>query len=170
MQDPQVEHLLPHKDGKYPDRKFDWNNLFWSCSHCNNVKSSPKYDIGIVDCCKNDPELLLSFVLKGNVVEVRAINPGDAQAVLTAQLVEDVFTLSNTGLRVHKSAMRHQELTKEMNILYDNLEAIKKTPESKVVLRKLKAILRRESRFAAFKRDYVRRNQATYPQLSQYIV
>ena len=28
LQDPVVEHLLPHKDGKYPDRKFDWNNLF----------------------------------------------------------------------------------------------------------------------------------------------
>lgn len=28
LQDPQVEHLLPHKNGKYQERKFDWNNLF----------------------------------------------------------------------------------------------------------------------------------------------
>ncbi len=28
LQDPEVEHLLPHKNGKYWDRKFDWNNLF----------------------------------------------------------------------------------------------------------------------------------------------
>lgn len=33
-----MEHLLPHKNGKYLDRKFDWNNLFWACGHCNNVK------------------------------------------------------------------------------------------------------------------------------------
>lgn len=39
LQDAQVEHLLPHLDGKYPKRKFDWNNLFWSCGHCNNVKN-----------------------------------------------------------------------------------------------------------------------------------
>ena len=33
LQDPEVEHLLPHKNGKYPERKFDWNNLFWVCGH-----------------------------------------------------------------------------------------------------------------------------------------
>ena len=55
LQDPQVEHLLPHKNGKYPERKFDWNNLFWSCSHCNGIKNQKKYDDGIIDCCKNDP-------------------------------------------------------------------------------------------------------------------
>lgn len=26
LQDPEVEHLLPHKNGKYPERKYDWNN------------------------------------------------------------------------------------------------------------------------------------------------
>lgn len=24
LQDPNVEHLLPHKNGKYPERKYDW--------------------------------------------------------------------------------------------------------------------------------------------------
>ena len=28
LQDPVVEHLLPHRRGKYLDRKFDWDNLF----------------------------------------------------------------------------------------------------------------------------------------------
>ena len=36
LQDPVVEHLMPHKDGKYPERKFDWDNLFWACGHCNS--------------------------------------------------------------------------------------------------------------------------------------
>lgn len=44
LQDPQVEHLLPHKNGKFPNRKFDWNNLFWSCRHCNEIKNQQKYD------------------------------------------------------------------------------------------------------------------------------
>ena len=44
LQDPQVEHLKPHFGGKYIDRKFDWNNLFWSCGHCNGVKNQRKYD------------------------------------------------------------------------------------------------------------------------------
>lgn len=38
LQSPQIEHLRPHKNGKYPERKFDWNNLFWACGHCNRIK------------------------------------------------------------------------------------------------------------------------------------
>lgn len=66
LQDAQVEHLLPHLDGKYPERKFDWNNLFWSCGHCNNVKNQRIYDEGIIDCCKIDPEEAIIFHLQGN--------------------------------------------------------------------------------------------------------
>ena len=54
LQDPNVEYLLPHKNGKYPDRKFDWENLFWSCGHCNGIKNNSKYDGGIIDCCKQE--------------------------------------------------------------------------------------------------------------------
>ena len=42
LQDPQVEHLRPHFNGKNKDLKFDWNNLFWSCGHCNGVKNQRK--------------------------------------------------------------------------------------------------------------------------------
>lgn len=43
-------------------------------------------------------------------------------------------------------------------------------PESKFALRKIKALLRRGSRFAAFKRSYIRENQQKYPNLLEYIV
>ncbi|MCD8052796.1 MAG: HNH endonuclease [Lachnospiraceae bacterium] len=61
LQDPQVEHLLPHHNGRYPERKYDWNNLFLSCEHCNLVKNQRKYDAGIIDCCKDAPEELIRF-------------------------------------------------------------------------------------------------------------
>lgn len=31
-----VEHFIPHKDDK--EKKFDWDNLFYACGHCNNTK------------------------------------------------------------------------------------------------------------------------------------
>lgn len=170
LQDPEVEHLLPHKNGKYPERMFDWNNLFWSCGHCNKVKNQKKYDAGIIDCCKQDPEKMIDFRLCENTIEVRAKNGEDKKAVLTAGLVQEVFNIRNTGMRVYKSHMRFQELNKEMNLLYDNLEEMKKRPDSKVVMRKLKALLRRESAFAAFKRYYVRENMEQFPQLEKYII
>lgn len=165
LQDPEVEHLLPHKNGKYPERKFDWNNLFWSCGHCNKVKNQQKYDVGIIDCCKQDPEGVIDFRLKGNEIEVEAKDSEDAKSVLTAELVQEVFNIRNTGMRIHKSHMRLQKLNQEMNILYDNLEEMKMRPDSRVVRRKLKALLRRESEFAAFKRGYVREHIERFPQL-----
>ncbi|MDE6516448.1 MAG: HNH endonuclease, partial [Acetatifactor sp.] len=29
LQDPNVEHLLPDKNGRYPERKVDWEKRFW---------------------------------------------------------------------------------------------------------------------------------------------
>lgn len=170
LQDPEVEHLLPHKNGKYPERKFDWNNLFWSCGHCNKVKNQPKYDERILDCCKQDPEELIYFELQYDKVVVSAKNEDNINARLTATLVCEVFNIKNTGMRIYKSDMRLKELNKEMNILYKNLEELKRNPNSKIVLRKLKALLRKESQFAAFKRCYIRKNKDKFKQLLQYIL
>lgn len=170
LQDPEVEHLLPHKGGKYKDRKFDWNNLFLTCGHCNSVKSQQKYDEGIIDCCKTDPEELIYFRLQESVVDISAIDDENEKALLTAMLIREVFESKKTGeMRDYKCAMRFRALHEEMNKLYDNLEAVKKHPDSKVVLRKLKAMLRRETAFAAFKRNYVRENREIFPQLMSYI-
>ena len=169
LQDPQVEHLLPHKNGKYHDRKFDWNNLFWSCGHCNNVKNQEKYDDGIIDCCREDPERYLNFRLIDGEVSVTSKDGKNVVAERTAILVREVFSLKNTGMRVYKSDKRFKELSKEMNVLYDNLEAVRKNPDSPTALRKLKALLRRESAFAAFKRCYVREHLQEFPQLLGYI-
>lgn len=97
LQDPEIEHLLPHKNGKYPERKFDWNNLFWSCGHCNSVKKQEKYDDGIIDCCRQDPEKAIFFRMRECNVDVTAINQENKKAVLTAILVQEVFNIKNTG-------------------------------------------------------------------------
>ena len=61
-----------------------------------------------------------------------------------------------------------QELNKEMNVLYDKLEELKERPDSRIVLRTLKALLRRESAFAAFKRNYIREHKEQFPQLLDF--
>ena len=169
LQDPQVEHLLPHKNGRYKDRKFDWENLFWACGHCNNVKNQEKYETGILDCCKKNPEEVMVFELHGKDVYVKEVDAGDREAVLTAQLITEVFNVRNTGMRVYKSDMRLRMLQKEMNVLYRKLEAYKKKPDSKILNRMLKALLRKDSAFAGFKRYYVRMHLKEYPQLAEYI-
>ncbi len=169
LQDPNVEHLLPHKNGKYPDRKFDWENLFWSCGHCNGIKNNSKYDGGIIDCCKQDPEKYLSFHLNDNEVAVSISDLQDEVQKWTALLVTEVFSKRNTGMRTYTSDERLKLLQKEMNILYKQLEKLYKYPNSKITMRTICCLLKRESAFAAFKRCYVREHLAEYPELQKYV-
>mgnify|MGYP002227949296 CR=1 FL=1 len=57
----QIEHLVPHRGDK--TLKYDWKNLFWSCAHCNNIKSD-KYE-PILDCTKEPVEKMIAFRKRG---------------------------------------------------------------------------------------------------------
>lgn len=169
LQDPEVEHLLPHKRGKYPERKFDWNNLFWCCGHCNRVKNKEKYDEGIIDCCNQEPEELLCCSFKDNDVQVYAKDPGNTKAVLTAELIYETFNLKNTGIRIAACDNRIHSLMESMDVLYHELDRYRRSPKSKLNIRRISALLRRDSAFAAFKRGYVRERLSEYPELKEFV-
>lgn len=169
VQDPEIEHLLPHKNGKFPERKFDWQNLFWSCRHCNSIKNQTKYDENVIDCCKRDPEMLIDFMLMGDSVIVNAKGNSDKEALVTAELVNEVFNKKNTGMRIYKCQVRVDELFKEMYALFDTLEKYQNNNRSIIVQRTLRGLLNRKSPFAEFKRNYIRIHQDRYLELMQYI-
>lgn len=54
------------------------------------------------------------------------------------------------------------ELNREMNKLYTILEELSKNERSGFLLKQLQVLTRRESRFAAFKRCYIRENAKKY--------
>lgn len=81
---------------------------------------------------------------------------------MTAELVTEVFSIKNSGMRVYKSTLRFEELNREMNKLYDTLDELAQNPKSGFALKKLKALIRKESRFTAFKRCYIRENEIKY--------
>lgn len=154
LQEIEVEHRIPHHGDI--DKKFDWNNLFLSCPHCNSVKNKRKYDRGIIDCCVSDPEERLRFYVLGDDIEVIAVHVNDLEAQLTATLMKEVFTQKNTGIRTITCKYRYDELLKQMNLLYRTLEEKRQKPNSRIVDRKLKALLSKSSAFAEFKRCYYR--------------
>ena len=41
------------------DLKFDWNNLFWACGHCNHIKGN-KFT-PILDCTKVEIDEIIAF-------------------------------------------------------------------------------------------------------------
>ena len=169
LQDPQIEHRLPHKNGKYLDRKFDWDNLFLSCGHCNSIKNQDRYDDNVLDCCKRDPEKCIDFIFNGKNIVVRAKNENDYEAVITAKLMMEVFNKKNTGMRENKSQMRLNALLSEMNVFFDTLERYRNGDHSIIVKRTLKGFLDKKSMFAEFKRSYIKFHKEAYSELLSYI-
>lgn len=169
LADPEVEHLIPQsQNGKIDlDLRFDWQNLFLSCPHCNKVKSRQEVDGTIINCCDEDPERHLHFIYdQGNV----SIDPmdNDIKSLETSRLVFDVFNLKGSGSRTKASQYRLNALKLEMNLFFNNLSQYKKN-KSVVKKRMIIALLKRETAFAAFKREYIRDN-SHYPEFQKYVV
>lgn len=174
VDDPEVEHLSPHEGGKFPERKYDWDNLFYACRHCNQVKNKRKYARGIIDCCKRDPELLLSQELAEDRVCVEVMDSDDCEARCTADLIEEVFMTENPALRELAASARLKALQLRMNALYTKLEEYQneKREEGKpraFTEKTVAAMLDRKAAFAGFTRCYVRMHLESYPELSGYL-
>lgn len=171
LTDIEVEHLLPHYNRKIKERIFDWNNLFYTCPHCNSIKNSRIYDEKILDCCRVDPELLLDHIYQEGKVNVRPHDPAtqDEKVLMTADLLKNCFEKDNTGIRVFQCQERVKRLAETMNALYRTLEALKEEPTSKQYLCALKGMISREYKFAGFTRYYVRSHLKEYPQLLEKI-
>lgn len=168
LSDPQVEHLKPHHNCKIKDRVFDWNNLFYACPHCNNLKKDKKYDDKILDCCAMDPETVLDHVFMNGHVEVHN-KTEDEKVIMTADLIQNCFEKKNTGIREAACQHRVNKLSETMNVLYKTLKQYKDNPDEERYQRSLRGMLSRKSKFAAFKRYYVREHLDDYPELKEYV-
>lgn len=171
LTDIQVEHLRPHHSRAIRERVFDWNNLFYSCPHCNNLKKDSKYDDKILDCCAVDPERFLCHIFEEQSVSVK---PADGitseEAVMTAELIQNSFEKRNTGIRTIQCNVRFQKLAETMNDLFNTLEGYKKNPSSRKYSSALRAKLSRKYKFAAFTRYYVRSHIDDYPGLRELVL
>ena len=170
LTDIQVEHLLPHHNRRIMERVFDWNNLFYSCPHCNNIKKEPKYDEKILDCCAEDPEKYLYHCYSAQAVTIiPADGIDDEKSIMTAELIQNCFELRNTGIRIVGCDARFSRLADTMNKLYATLSNYKRDTSSKKYYYALRAMLKREYKFAAFTRHYVRTHLRDYPELSDLV-
>ena len=88
----EIEHLKPHKGNL--DLKYEWNNLFLSCRHCNNTKSD-KYE-PILDCTIEDVDICIAFRKKGywgiNETFVFDVLEEREEVINTAKLLDVIYS------------------------------------------------------------------------------
>jgi uncharacterized protein (TIGR02646 family) len=156
-----VEHFVPHRS-KNPDLKFDWDNLFFCCGHCNGTKlAKPKYD-DILNCTKveESPDRHIGFRLSG-------IDATPAFAAITVtQRVQNTVDLlaeihqADTMIRKLEAENLVAWLQKEVKKFYKWIEQwFDATGEEREQYRlKIISHLQSTSAFTAFKRWIIRDN------------
>lgn len=102
LTDPEIEHLIPHKDDD--KLKYKWENLFYSCSRCNSIKGHSHENI--TDCTDVSISVFQEFShIMPSVVDepvrigIEVVPPLTERVKRTAALLHDCFNLNNTALR-----------------------------------------------------------------------
>ena len=151
----QIEHLIPHRGNA--QLKYDWNNLFWVCAHCNNIKSD-KYE-PILDCTKRSVEQVIAFRKKGyfgaeEKLEFTPLVSDDEEVEHTVSLLEDVYYGTTPQKKIEAQIIR-KNLRKDLSKFK---EYVREYQEAEAAVEKddigelLKRELRDSSEFTAFKR------------------
>lgn len=166
----QIEHLIPHRENT--ELKYDWNNLFLACAHCNNTKLA-KFD-PIIDCTKENVEELIAFRKEGyfGTDEKLIFDMLDCRIETqnTVKLLQEVYYGSTPQKKMEATILRRilrKELSKFKEYVREYKEAEDEEKEDLKYL--LQQQLRDDSPFVAFKRWLIRDNKDAYPELLVYI-
>lgn len=166
----QIEHLTPHHGNTA--LKYDWNNLFLACAHCNNTKLE-KFD-PIIDCTKENVEELIAFRKEGyfgtDEKLLFEILDDRVETQNTVRLLQEVYYGSTPQKKMEATILR-RILRKELSEFKEYIREYREAEgeEKEDLMFQLQRQLRDSSPFAAFKRWLIRDNKEAYPELSVYI-
>lgn len=99
LTDPEIEHFDPHMGDNA--KKYDWDNLYYSCGRCNSIKGTNHTNL--LDCCDPKKDVfrgikcLLPSCPDSNI-DVTA-NSNDIQTLNTMELINRCYNEKNTPLR-----------------------------------------------------------------------
>jgi len=170
-----VEHFVPHKGNT--DLKFDWNNLFFCCAHCNNTKlAKTEYD-NILNCIQleHDVERWIKYEIKPfpkEKVVITAMKQDDKMVCKTIRLLEAIYNGSGTNIKELESENLRDDLVNEICNFQKALMKYDKEPdksEKAGYFKHIKRHLNKASAFCAFKRWIIRENEYLYKEFGQFI-
>lgn len=169
-----VEHFDPHKGDE--TKKFDWDNLYYVCARCNNLKlakyndlidcTDPKYDV--FKLIKHLPPL--TPYQKKLIIEATS---KDKKVQNTAALLELIFNTDHTinkkitGTYLRKKVFKKYNRFMELvNIYFDDESSKTKKDDA---LERLQVLMERKQEFSAFIRWIVLEDEKLNPLLVPYM-
>lgn len=175
LSDPEIEHFSPHSADS--TKKYDWHNLYLSCSRCNSIKGTKH--INLLDCC--DPTIDVSQLIKISLttyydedIIVEATNmDADEKTINTVELLKLCYNDKGTPLRaisrsalIEKIAEHHHQILKLRQILTSETSS---DFEIQAAISKLSAMLKEKYPFSSAWKWFVQRDSKLLKQLSTYL-
>lgn len=180
-----VEHFEPHEK-KDMIKRFNWSNLFWSCAHCNGIKSN-KYK-NLLNCTVKDDKVDenikydVNFKAKSpkDKLIIKAIKT-DISTLNTVELLQLVYnghcdnprTNDVSDLRQHQAGAIRQKLFNELSNFSTHIDQYYYTndpDEKEERLIAIKTGLSNRSKFTAFKRYFIRKDAVLFNEFKEYII
>jgi len=167
--DINIEHFISHKGDI--NLKLDWNNLFLSCRHCNDIKST-KYD-NILNCTilSDSVDIAIHYYCEPMPKEkpiFKVLIPSE-KADKTKELLEKCFNGEHTAQKSLESSNLRSSLLKELRVFQDLLFDYYEYKDNEYFLIKIKEHLSNRSAFTAFKRWIIRDNPYLKQEFQKYI-
>ena len=149
-----VEHFIPHQGNK--DLMFDWNNLFLSCSHCNNIKST-REDLLNCTVIEDDVERVMEYNFNPFPKEKVLIKPLDKSEKTnnSAKLLNDIYNGTTELKRLDSDNIRNKllaEIKDFQELLLEYYDERSDLESKQACLKEIKKALHPASEFVAFKR------------------
>lgn len=151
-----IEHFKPHQGDK--DLKFSWDNLFFACAHCNNIKLA-NYN-NILDCTKAEDKVDtdLKYIFKPfpfEKVKIESLNDND-KVNTTKNLLIAVYNGTTKLKKLESANLRNsllEDIMKFQKLLKDYFEISEDDNDGREYFRiKIRNELGKSSNFTAFKR------------------
>ncbi len=166
-----IEHRVPHQGNV--DLKFDWNNLFYVCGYCNNIKLAKFNDI--LDCTQESDhvetfmryELDISSMTVNVLLTLIESNP---RAVETQELLGNIYNGINTKNKRLASDNLRKMLRDEIlsfHRLLDRYCVEINDDEKSILKQKIELSLKSDSAFTAFKRWIIRNNETLFTEFGE---
>ncbi|MFQ1816566.1 HNH endonuclease, partial [Aeromonas veronii] len=154
-QDINVEHFIPHQGDE--NLKFDWNNLYFSCGRCNNIKLT-QYD-DLIDCCDTEVDVLRAIkhmppaTPYAQKIQIEA-QVDDEKTNLTAELLDKIFNSTHTPNKAVSASFLRRKIFAQYNMLLDLLKVYYAETtlqqEKETALERMKILIKPSSPYSAF--------------------
>ena len=166
----EIDHFYPQKH--YPELKNNWDNLFFSCPKCNQMRYK---DINthngneVLNNCNEDVEniIKLKYIEDTHKIEIKSDENTD-KIKYTIKLLNKIYNGIETPIKAPR--YRRDEIKQEIDDFKKLLEKYDESNdffENSIKLRLSKKTKTKNSNYVSFKRQVIK-NNAKYHQFKKY--